>query len=391
MDLVLLSVVALVALALLFDFSNGFHDAANSISTVVATRAMSTRAAVLFAAACNFVAYFVVGNGVANTVAKVVEPGSDTVLITFAALVSAVSWNYLTWFFGLPSSSSHAIMGGLVGAGIAAGGLGVVNWEKVREVLLYIVLSPLAAFLVAIVGTALVEVLQRVFRWGDDGKPFKALQIASAAFVSFGHGANDAQKTMGVIGALLLGAGYTSATTDGTIAVPEWVALSAYSAIALGTAWGGWRIVETMGLKLTRLTAKSAVAANLGAVFAVFSATYREIPISTTHAAASSVVGAGVGARQGANWKVVGEMVVGWVVTIPATSVLAFLVFSASGLPGAAGAVAVGVISVVFVGAVGWATVNAFGASDLDQQLDAHDAGGEKPPAATDTPQPTPV
>jgi inorganic phosphate transporter, PiT family len=369
-DTLLLTVTALVALALLFDFSNGFHDAANSIATVVATRAMSARWAVTFAAACNFAAYFVVGTAVADTVAKTVKPSSESLAVVFAALFAAIIWNYVTWFVGMPSSSSHAIIGGLVGAGIAAGGLAAISWDSVQKVLIAIIASPAVAFGVAALGTVLVAGLQRVTRWDEDAKPFKALQLISAASVSFGHGANDAQKTMGVIAALLAGAGYLSVGAGAkSIPVPEWVALGAYAAIALGTVWGGWRIIQTMGLRLTTLSARAAVAANLGAVVAIFGATARGIPISTTHAAASSVVGAGVASRKGVNWRVIGEMVVAWIFTMPVTAVIGWLVEKAATLPQPIAGIVVTVLSIALLGGIGWAMRNSIGAQDVEAEV----------------------
>ncbi len=347
MDPLLLAVIGVVALALLFDFTNGFHDAANSVATVVATRAMKPKYAVWFSAFFNFVAFFFVGTAVANTVAKTVDEQSITVAVVFAALMAAIGWNYATWWIGMPSSSSHALIGGLVGAGLSAGGVSAISWSAVEKTVLAIVASPLVAFTIAFLAMFVVKGLQRATGWHDNARPFKGLQLLSAAAVSFGHGANDAQKTMGVIAALLLGAGYLDVATDGTIPVPTWVALAAYSAIALGTVWGGWKIIETMGLRITTLHANSGVAANIGATTAIFGATSLGIPISTTHAAASSVTGAGVASGAGANLKVVGEMVVAWVVTLPATALVAFLVFKMTTLPGIAAAIAVG--SLVFV------------------------------------------
>ena len=308
MDLLLLAVIAVIALALLFDFSNGFHDAANSVATAVATRAMKPKVAVAFSAFFNFLAYFFVGTAVANTVSKVVESDYASVAVVFAALVGAISWNYLTWWIGMPSSSSHALIGGLVGAGLAAGWIDAISWGKVEEATIAIFASPLVAFMIAFLAMYLVALLQRATGWADNARPFKWLQIVSAGAVSFGHGANDAQKTMGVIAALLAGAGYTSVGASGDIPVPEWVALTAYSAIALGTLWGGWKIIETMGLRITTLHASSGVAANIGAVTSIFGATSMGIPISTTQAAGSSVMGAGVPSGNGLNLKVVGEM-----------------------------------------------------------------------------------
>jgi len=255
MDGKLLIVIVLVLLALSFDFINGFHDAANSIATVVATRAMSPRKAVWFSAGCNF-AGILVGTSVANTVAKTVEPGNESVAVVFSALVAAIAWNYGTWFVGMPSSSSHAIIGGLVGAGLAAGGTDAIHWSSVQKVGIAIILSPLVALTVAALATWLLWGVGKLLHLDDDARPFKVGQLISAAAVSVGHGANDAQKTMGVIAALLAGAGYLSTGADGSFDLPLWVELSAYTAIAAGTVWGGWRIIGTIGLKITRLNAR---------------------------------------------------------------------------------------------------------------------------------------
>jgi PiT family inorganic phosphate transporter len=369
-DRLLLTVTAVVALALLFDFSNGFHDAANSIATVVATRAMSPLKAVWFSALFNFLAFFFVGTAVANTVAKTVKSGSISVSVIFAGLLAALVWNYVTWFVGMPSSSSHAIIGGLVGAGIAAGGLDAIAWSSVQKVVFAIVLSPLVAFSVAALGAMLVRLLQKATKWSDDAKPFKWLQLISAGAVSFGHGANDAQKTMGVIAALLAGAGYLGAeATSKSFPIPTWVALLSYATIALGTVWGGWRIIETMGLKLTSLNARTGVAANIGAVSAIFGATHYGVPISTTHAAASSVVGAGTASGRGANWKVVGEMVIAWVITIPATSTIAFLVYKMTRFPTPMAVFTVGLLVVVVGGGIAWAMMHSISARDVEAEL----------------------
>jgi inorganic phosphate transporter, PiT family len=354
-DLVLLSVIAVVALALLFDFSNGSNDAANSIATVVATKAMSPRKAVWFSALCNFAAYFVAGTPVANTVAKTVKTGHVSLNLIFAALFAAIVWNYLVWYFGMPSSSSHAIIGGLVGAGLAAGGTAAVNWHSVRTVAIAIIVSPAVAFTVAVLGTGIVIGLQRALRLSDDAPTFRYGQLVSAAAVSLGHGANDAQKTMGIITALLLGTGHLAALPDGTALVPRWVALAAYTAIAFGTIWGGWRIIHTMGLKLTKLDARTGAAANIGATTAIFGATALGIPISTTHAAASSVVGAGVAGRRHTRWQVIGEMVVAWIVTIPTTTAIGFAIYEATRLPRPYGGVVVVVLVAVLLAAIGWA------------------------------------
>ena len=205
MDLTLTALIAVVALALLFDFTNGFHDAANSVSTVVATRALPAKAAVWFSAFFNFAAVFIVGTAVANTVAKTVHANVTGIAVVFAALFAAISWNYATWWVGMPSSSSHALIGGLVGAGLAAGGTEAISWPSVTKTLVAIVASPLVAFGIAFLAMFLVAGIRNVFHMQDNAKPFKWLQLVSAGAVSFGHGANDAQKTMGVIAALLVG------------------------------------------------------------------------------------------------------------------------------------------------------------------------------------------
>jgi PiT family inorganic phosphate transporter len=368
-DLLLIAVVAVIALALLFDFTNGFHDAANSVATVVATRAMSPRIAVAFSAFFNFLAYFFVGTAVANTVSKVVDANYAGVAVVFAALIGAISWNYLTWWIGMPSSSSHALLGGLVGAGLAAGWVDAIAWTKVDEAALAIFVSPIVAFTIAFLAMYLVTGVQALTGWADNAKPFKWMQVVSAAAVSVGHGANDAQKTMGVIAALLAGAGYTTVDAAGTVPVPEWVALSAYAAIALGTRWGGWKIIETMGLRITSLHASSGVAANMGAVASIFGATSMGIPISTTQAAGSSVMGAGVASGKGLNLKVVGEMLLAWVVTIPSTAALAFLVYKLTQLPAPAAWLSVTALIFVIGGAIVYAMTHATHAEDVAAEL----------------------
>lgn len=372
MDLALLAVIGLVALALVFDFTNGFHDAANSVGTVVATRALPAKWAPAFSAFFNFAALFIVGTAVANTVSKTVDKEYATVGVIFAALFAAVVWNYLTWFVGLPSSSSHAIIGGLVGAGLAAGGLDAISWSSVQKAAVGIVASPLVAFTIAFIVMYLVWVIQRLFKMHDNHPVFKGAQLVAAAALSFGHGANDAQKTMGVIGALLLGAGYIE--MDGkNLGIPLWVELSAYSAIALGTLWGGWKIIETMGLRITTLHANSGAAANLGATTAIFGATSMGVPISTTHAAASSVVGAGVASGKGANWKVVGEMVLAWVITIPAAATVAFAAYWLTQLPTVLAWIAVGAVVIVFGAWALWAMKNSIHADDVAAEIPAEE------------------
>jgi PiT family inorganic phosphate transporter len=368
-DWLLLAIVGVIVLALLFDFTNGFHDAANSVATVVATRAMPARWAPWFSAFFNFAAFFVVGTAVANTVAKVVKHDAEGVAVVFAALIAAITWNYLTWYIGMPSSSSHAIIGGLVGAGLAAGGLSAINWGVVRTSVIAIVASPALAFTVAFLAMAVIGRLQRRWRVHSDAKVFKGLQLVSAAAVSFGHGANDAQKTMGIMAASLYAGGYIALKPDGNLEIDWWIPLLAYSAIAGGTIWGGWKIIETMGLRITTLRASSGLAANVGAVTAIFGATGMGVPISTTHAAASSVIGSGVSSGQGVNLRVVAEMVVAWVVTIPSTLVIGWLMFQLVVLPGPAAFVAVGAVLFVLFGWIGWAMSRALRAEDVAAEI----------------------
>ena len=373
MDWMLIAIVAVIALALLFDFTNGFHDAANSVATVVATRAMPARWAPWFSAFFNFSAFFVVGTAVANTVAKVVKHDSEGVAVVFAALIAAITWNYVTWYIGMPSSSSHAIIGGLVGAGLAAGGLTAINWGVVRTAVIAIVVSPAVAFTVAFLAMVLLARIQRRWAVHSNAKAFKSLQLVSAAAVSFGHGANDAQKTMGIIAALLYAGGYIALRPDGNLEIEWWIPLLAYSAIALGTIWGGWKIIETMGLRITTLRASSGLAANIGAMTAIFGATGLGIPISTTHAAASSVTGSGIASGQGVNLRVVGEMVVAWVITIPSTVVIGWAMFQLTALPGAAAFIAVGAVLFVLFGWIAWAMSKALRAADVAAEIPSED------------------
>jgi PiT family inorganic phosphate transporter len=369
MDVLLITVVAVVALALLFDFTNGFHDAANSVATVVATRALPARWAPWFSAFFNFSAYFVVGTAVASTVAKVVHAENESIALVFSALIAAIAWNYATWYIGMPSSSSHAIIGGLVGAGLAAAGLGAINWTAVSETAVAIVASPLVAFTIAWLAMLLVAGWQRLSGWQDNARPFKGLQLFSAAAVSFGHGANDAQKTMGLIAALLVGSGHAQVGAGGKIPIAPWIPIVAYGSIALGTIWGGWKIIETMGLKITRLHASSGLAANIGAISAIFGATGLGIPVSTTQAAASSVIGSGIRSGGGVNLKVVGEMMTAWLVTIPATIGISWVMYRLTQLPGVAAWAAVGSVLLVLGGGIVYAMTHTISAEDVEAEI----------------------
>jgi inorganic phosphate transporter, PiT family len=252
-DLVLLSVIAIIVLALVFDFTNGFHDAANSIATVVSTRVLTPRMAVVWAAFFNFAAVLVFHTGVANTVGKTVDPDVVSEAVVFAGLVGAVAWNFFTWWLGLPTSSSHALIGGFAGAGVAKAGFSVLNAASLEKTILFIALSPLLGMTL---GFLLMLANLWLFRRATPARVdrlFRRLQLLSAAAFSLGHGGNDAQKTMGIISALLVGSGHLQLEANGDLPVPNWVVLAAYSAIALGTLSGGWRIVKTLGQRITAL------------------------------------------------------------------------------------------------------------------------------------------
>ena len=317
--------VALVAIALAFDFLNGLHDAANSIATVVSTQLLSPLVAVAFAAAGNFVAYWLVGLHVATTVGSgIIDKDAVTPAVVFGALGGAMTWNVLTWLKGLPSSSSHALIGGLLGAGIAHGGFGVVESSGTSKTLIAIVASPMIGFVIAMLLMLITSVLFQNAQPRRANSIFKMLHLFSSAAQSISHGGNDAQKTMGVIAVLL----YSTGNLQGEFHVPEWVVLSCYTAMALGTLSGGWRIIRTMGTRLTRLNHHSGFCASSASSMVLFGASALGIPVSTTHAIAGSVVGTGAARRSSAvRWSVASRVVVAWFVTIPASGIVAALFY----------------------------------------------------------------
>ena len=320
-------VVLLVALALLFDFMNGFHDAANSIATVVSTGVLKPQQAVLFAAFFNFIAIGIFHLKIAATVGKgIVEPGIVDYHVVFGALVGAITWNVVTWFYGIPSSSSHALIGGIVGATIAKAGTGNLVWAGVLKTVAFIVVSPVLGFVLASVMMVLVSWICRrssplhVDNW------FRRLQLVSAGMYSLGHGGNDAQKTIGIIWMLLIASGYTAATDT---MPPAWVIWCCYLAIGAGTLFGGWRIVKTMGQRITKLKPVGGFCAESGGALTLFVATALGIPVSTTHTITGAIVG--VGAVRNASkvrWGVAGNIVWAWVLTIPASAAVAALSYS---------------------------------------------------------------
>ncbi len=383
MNIVLIATIVTVLLAILFDFTNGFHDAANATSTVIATRSLKPKQAVWLSAVFNFLPVFVVGTAVANTISKTVNldalapvAAGDVPLgvrVTLAALIGAVFWNYFTWFLGLPSSSSHALIGGLIGAGISAGGTSVINWDLVKMTVLAIFASPLTAFTIAFVAMWLIRLLQKAFKLDEDSQFFRWAQVGSSAWVSWGHGSNDAQKTMGVIAATLYAGGYLQAESASTLSPPTWVILMAHAAIAFGTVWGGWKIIETMGLKITRITRASGFAANIGAITAIDGATHLGIPISTTQAVSSSIVGSGVGARRKVNWLVMRDMVIAWFVTLPAAGLVGFLIYKLTVLPGVLSLIAPVLAIIALLVWAGRLMLKAETADDVAEKLDARD------------------
>ncbi|MCX6692591.1 MAG: inorganic phosphate transporter [Methanoregula sp.] len=330
----LIIVIAIIVIALFFDFTNGFHDSANSISTVVSTKVLSPRNAVVFAAFFNFIAAFGFGVAVASTISKIVELNyvqTEVIpYIVLGALIGAISWNLITWFFGLPTSSSHALIGGLTGAGISAAGFAAIKWSTVGQVALFMILSPLIGLACGFLFMAAVLNLTRKANKPTAESYFKRLQLFSAAAYSFSHGTNDAQKTMGIIVPLLFSIGYFGAAADPNhLPVPIWVILIAHAAIALGTLSGGWRVVETMGYKITRLRPVQGFAAETAGAATIIGASFAGIPVSTTHVICSSIMG--VGTTMGAStvkWGVARTIIWAWVLTIPISALIGFVSFA---------------------------------------------------------------
>lgn len=318
-------VVIVILLALAFDFTNGFHDAANSIATVVSTRVLSPRYAVAWAAFFNFIAFLIFSTHVANTIAKdVVVQSALTVGVIFAGLVGAIAWNLLTFWLGLPTSSSHALVGGIAGAAVAVSGWDVLISSGLQTIGAFIVLSPMIGLALGLLFTLII---QWIFHGRHDierlNRGFRRGQLVSAAAFSLGHGGNDAQKTMGIILAVLIAAGNLPPDAE----VPLWVVLSAHTAIGLGTLFGGWRIVKTMGFKLTRLQPSGGVAAESAAALTLFFASAQGIPVSTTHTITGAIVGVGAARRLSAvRWRVARRVVWAWVLTIPGAAMIAAII-----------------------------------------------------------------
>ena len=335
MDVVALALpvlIALILVALAFDLLNGLHDAANSIATIVSTRVLRPQVAVAWAAFFNFVAFLIFGAHVAQTVgtgivsAEVVDPR-----VVFGALMGAIAWNIITWALGIPSSSSHALIGGLVGAGTAKVGVKAIVWGGLAKTSAAIVLSPVTGFVLAMLLFLIVSwVFVRYTPYAVD-TTFRSLQFVSASLYSLGHGGNDAQKTMGIIAVLLYSQGYLG----GEFYVPFWVMFACYACMGLGTLVGGWRIVHTMGSRITRLRPFQGFCAETAGAITLFGATWLGIPVSTTHTIAGCIVGVGAARRvSSVRWNVANNIVVAWIITIPASAFIAALFYALSGLLG---------------------------------------------------------
>ncbi|MCE3289472.1 MAG: inorganic phosphate transporter [Caulobacter sp.] len=325
MDHALIILVFLIGVALLFDFLNGMHDAANSVATIVATRVLPPMYAVGWAAFFNFIAFLFFGLHVASTIGKgIIDPNLISDSVIFGALMGAISWNVITWLGGIPSSSSHALVGGLLGAGVAKAGTGAIVFAGVSKTVAAIFLSPAVGFFLALL---LVLIVSWVFVRANPSfadRVFRRLQFVSASLYSLGHGGNDAQKTVGIIAVLL----YSRAPAGSEFHVPFWVVITCQAAIALGTLSGGWRIVHTMGSKITRLTPQQGFCAETGGAITLFLATGLGIPVSTTHTITGAIVGVGAARRASAvRWGVARGIVLAWFVTIPASAAIAAICY----------------------------------------------------------------
>lgn len=324
-DSLLLVTIIIVILALSFDFINGFHDTANAIATAVSTKALRPRVAIMLAASMNFIGALTF-TGVAQTITKdIVDPftlNNGTVVI-MAALLSAIAWNLITWYFGIPSSSSHALIGSIAGAAIAASGLGVINLKGFTKILEALIFSPVIAFVVGFIIYTIFKHSFKNFNLAKTNKRFRYFQVVTAALQSFTHGMNDAQKAMGIITMALI-ANNLHSTTD----IPFWVQLSCATAMGLGTSVGGWKIIKTVGGKIMKIRPVNGVAADLSSALIIFGATYIHLPVSTTHVISSSILGVGSSHRlRGVKWDTAKTMIITWVITLPITVVLSALIF----------------------------------------------------------------
>jgi len=318
-------VIFLVFIALVFDFINGFHDSSNSISTIVSTRVLSPKYAVVWAAFFNFVAAFFIGTAVAHTIGRgIIHIDIVDNLVIFSALSGAIIWNLTTWYFGLPSSSSHALIGGLIGAGIAKAGTSTLVWSGIIKTTAFIVLSPAIGMFLGFFFMTLSLNLNRNSNMARSDKLYRKLQFVSSAIYSLGHGMNDAQKTIGIIAILLYGKGLINSSFN----IPYWIIIMCYSTIALGTMFGGWRIVKTMGTKITKLQPIGGFSAEAAAACSIIGASIAGIPVSTTHTITGAIVGVGATKRLSAvRWGVAGNIIWAWILTIPISAIISSITY----------------------------------------------------------------
>lgn len=318
-------VIFLVVVALVFDFINGFHDSSNSISTIVSTRVLTPKQAVFWAAFFNFAAAFFIGTAVAHTVGRgIINIHIIDNLVILSALTGAIVWNLITWYYGLPSSSSHALIGGLIGAGIAKAGIGTLVWSGIIKTTAFIVLSPAIGLVLGFIFMILNMNLNRNSNIARSDKLYRRLQLFSSAVYSLGHGMNDAQKTIGIIAILL----YSKGLIDSSFDIPNWIIIMCYSVIAMGTMFGGWRIVKTMGTKITKLVPIGGFSAEAGAACAIIGASIAGIPVSTTHTITGAIVGVGATKRLSAvRWGVAGNIIWAWILTLPISAIISSATF----------------------------------------------------------------
>jgi PiT family inorganic phosphate transporter len=320
-------VIFLVLVALVFDFLNGFHDSANSISTVVSTRVLSPKYAVLWAAFFNFAAVFFVGTEVANTVGKgIIHLDIVDNLLILSSLGGAIIWNIATWYYGLPSSSSHALIGGLIGAAVAKAGTGTLVWSGITKTTIFIIVSPAIGLALGFIFMVISLNLNRHSNMARSDKLYRKLQLVSAAVYSLGHGMNDAQKTMGIIAMAL----FSKGLLGDTFHIPIWVIIACYTVISLGTMFGGWRIVKTMGTKITKLQPIGGFSAEAAAACSIIGASIAGIPVSTTHTITGAIVGVGATKRLSAvRWGVAGNIIWSWILTIPVSAIISAITYLA--------------------------------------------------------------
>jgi inorganic phosphate transporter, PiT family len=327
--------ITVIALALIFDFINGFHDAANSIATIVSTKVLTPFKAVLWAAAFNFVAFFIAkyfsGFGIANTVSKAVLEQYITLPIIFSGIVAAIMWNLATWWFGIPSSSSHTLIGGFAGAAIAASGFGAIKADVIVKIASFIVLAPLIGMIISTLITIMILYIFKKVNPHKANQWFKKLQLVSSGLFSIGHGLNDSQKVMGIIAAALYAAYHKNGIDMGIHDIkniPDWVAFACFAAISVGTMSGGWRIIKTMGSRITKVTPLEGVAAETAGAITLYITEILKIPVSTTHTITGSIIGVGAVKRLSAvRWGVTRSLMIAWILTIPVSAALAALIY----------------------------------------------------------------